>query len=183
MSVVGWAAVGLVTAVAAYSLGPDLVGRLVLFAARTFREGDRVRIGEVAGTVVGIGPRASRLRTRDGEIVTVPHRRLLQVDVGNADVAGAAARVVTETVLPPDVLPAKARRLAYEAAVSSRFVRLDVPVEVSLEGAPGGEPGYLLRVRARALDPDDADRLRTEILEGLHGALLSGGSTNPAAPG
>lgn len=171
MSVALWSALALVAALAVLTLGPDAVGRLVLAVARTYREGDRVRVGGVEGTVVRIGPRTTRIRTDAGEVVAVPHRRLLGSDVRNADAPDAAARVVTETVLPPDVDPAEARRLAEEAAVSSRFVRLDVPVEVALEGAPGGKPGYLLRVRARALGPDDAERLRTEILEGLHGAL------------
>lgn len=171
MTVVLWSALGLAAVVAALSLGPDAVGRLVLASGRAFREGDRVRIGDEEGRVLEIGPRATRLRTRDGGIVIVPHRRLLAETVGNADARGAAALVVTETLLPAEVDPGEARRLAREAAVSSRFARLDVPVEVSLEGRVDGRPGYLLRIRARAVDPDDAEGLRTEILEGLHGAL------------
>ena len=175
MSPVLWAAVGLGAAVFALSLGPDLVGRLVLAAGRPFRAGDRVRIGSEEGRVLGVGVRATRLRTRDGGIVVVPHRRVLTGTVANFDARGAAARVVTETALPADVDPAEARELAREAAVSSRFVRLDAPVEVSLEGRTGEAPGYLLRIRARAVDPDDADALRTEILEGLHRALRERG--------
>lgn len=171
MSFVLWALLGLAAGVAALALGPDAVGRIVLAAERPFREGDRVVVGDAEGRVVGVGLRTTRLRTGDGEVVAIPHRRLLAADVRNADAPDAAARVVTETVLPPDADPAEARRLAQEAAVSSRFVRLDAPVEVALEGAPGNAPGYLLRIRARALDPGDADRLRTEIIEGLHGAL------------
>lgn len=166
-----WVLAGLAAAAVLLSLGPDLVGRAVLAAGRTFREGDRVRIGGDRGRVLAIGLRTTRLRTLDGEVVIVPHRRLLGETVRNADAPDAAARVVTETALPADVDPAEARRLAREAAVSSRFVRLDVPVEVSLDGRADGGPGYRLRVRARALDPDEAGRLRTEILEGLHGAL------------
>lgn len=166
-----WLALALAAGAVVLTLGADAVGRLALAAGRSFREGDRVRIGEEEGRVLAIGLRASRLRTRDGEIVTVPHRRLLTETVGNADAPGAAARVVAETGLPAHVDPALARRLAREAALSSRFARLDVPVEVSLEGRVEAGTGYLLRVRARAVDPDDAERLRTEILEGLHGAL------------
>lgn len=166
-----WLLAGLAAALALLSLGPDLVGRAVLAVGRTFREGDRVWIGEERGRVLRIGVRATRLRTPDGEVVVVPHRRLLGRTIRNADAPDAAARVVTETALPADVDPAEARRLAREAAVSSRFVRLDEPVEVALEGRADGAHGYLLRIRARALDPDESGRLRTEILEGLHGAL------------
>lgn len=175
MNPVLWAALGLVAAVAALSVGPDLVGRLVLAAGRAFREGDRVRIGSEEGRVLEIGIRATRLRTRDGGVLVVPHRRVLTGTVANFDARGGAARVVTETALPAGVDPAEARELAREAAVSSRFVRLDGPVEVSLEGRTGEAPGYLLRIRARAVDPDDADALRTEILEGLQGALRERG--------
>lgn len=163
--------VGLAAAVLAFTLGPDLVGRLALAAGGLFRTGDRVRIGSEEGRVLEIGLRASRVRTRDGGIVVVPHRRVLSEVVANFDARGGAARVVTETALPADVDPAEAREIAREAAVSSRFVRLDVPVEVSLEGRTRGTPAYLLRVRARAVDAGDAEALRTEILEGLHGAL------------
>lgn len=172
MTPVAWFLAGVAAALAALTLGPDLVGRLVLAASRPFDEGDRVRIGEEAGEVVRIGPRAVRLRTADGEVTSIPHRRLLTGAVHNADAPDASARVVAEAVLPQGVDLGEARRLAREAAVSSRFVRLDAPVEVSLEGAPGpGRPGYLLRVRARPLEPGDAARLRTEILEGLEEAL------------
>lgn len=166
-----WVVLALAAAVLALALGPDLVGRLTLAAEAVFRAGDRVRIGSEEGRVLEIGLRATRLRTRDGGIVVVPHRRVLTAVVANFDARGGAARVVTETALSADVDPAEAREIAREAAVSSRFVRLDVPVEVSLEGRTGEAPGYLLRVRARAVDPDDTEALRTEILEGLHGAL------------
>lgn len=175
MTLVLWIALGLAAAVLALSLGPDLVGRAVLAAGGAFRPGDRVRIGTEEGRVLEIGPRATRMRTRAGAIVVVPHRRVLSGTVANFDARGGAARVVTETALPAHVDPAEAREIAREAAVSSRFVRLDAPVEVSLEGRTGDVPGYLLRVRARAMDPDDADALRTEILEGLHGALRERG--------
>lgn len=171
MSPVLWAALALAAAVAALALGPDLVGRLVLAAGGAFAAGDRVRIGSEEGRVLEVGFRSTRLRTRDGAILVVPHRRILTGTVANFDARGGAARVVAETALPPEVDPSEARELAREAAVSSRYVRLDAPVEVSLEGRTDERPGYLLRVRARALDPDEADALRTEILEGLHAAL------------
>ena len=101
-----WAVVGLVAAVFALSLGPDLVGRLVLAAGKAFRAGDRVRIGTEEGRVLEVGIRASRLRTRDGGIVVVPHRRLLAGTVANFDARGGAARVVTEITLPAEVDPA-----------------------------------------------------------------------------
>ncbi len=178
MTPVAWIALvfaGLAAAVLALALGPDLVGRLALAAGKLFRTGDRVRIGSEEGRVLEIGLRATRVRTRDGGIVVVPHRRVLSDVVANFDARGGAARVVAETALPTDVDPAEAREIAREAAVSSRFVRLDAPVEVSLEGRTGGAPAYLLRVRARAVDAGDADALRTEILEGLHGALRERG--------
>lgn len=165
-----WLAAGLL-ALLVVTLGPDLVGRLVLAVGGAYRKGDRVRIGDEGGRVVRVGLRTARLRTEDGEVLSVPHRRLLSQVVRNADAPGASARVVTEVGLPADTDLGEARRLAYEAATSSRFVHLGEPVEVALEGDPDAGPGFVLKVRARALDPGDAERLRTEILEGLQGAL------------
>lgn len=165
-----WSAAGLLALLVVLALGPDLVGRLVLAVGGAYRKGDRVRIGDEGGRVVRVGLRTARLRTEDGEVLSVPHRRLLSQVVRNADAPGASARVVTEVRLPADTDLGEARRLAYEAATSSRFVHLGAPVEVALEGADAG-PGFVLKIRAPALDPDDAERLRTEILEGLQGAL------------
>lgn len=168
-----WLAAGLLVLLAV-TLGPDLVGRIVLGVEGQFRNGDRVCIGEEEGRVLAIGLRATRLRTGDGEILSVPHRRLLSATVRNADAPGASARVVTEMALPPDADLGEARRLAHEAAASSRFVHLGSPVDVALEGPPDAGPGFVLRVRARPVDPGDAGRLRTEILEGLQAALREG---------
>jgi len=157
---------GVALGLAAQGLIRDLLGGLTLIVDPPFRVGDRVRIGEHRGEVVGIGLRSVGIRTLEDVEVTIPNGRVISDPVANDSGGRPGCRVVTDLWLPADADLGVARRIGYEAAVSSRFVSLDRPVEVVVESE--FRETFLLRVRVKAhvADHGDEPRFRTDVVEG-----------------
>lgn len=65
---------GLAVALAAQETLSNLLGSIVILADRPFFLGDRVKIDVHEGVVEHIGIRSTRLRTDNGDIVTIPNR-------------------------------------------------------------------------------------------------------------
>jgi MscS family membrane protein len=79
---------GLALGLAAQDTVANLFGAVAVFLDQPFKVGDRIRIGtEVDGMVEEMGLRATRVRTVDGFLVTVPNKQ-----VGNNTVTNVSAR-------------------------------------------------------------------------------------------
>jgi len=75
---------GLAVALAAQETLSNLLGSIVILADRPFFLGDRVKIGgEQEGVVEHIGIRSTRLRTTQGDVVTIPNRTVAACSVIN----------------------------------------------------------------------------------------------------
>lgn len=86
---------GLALGLAAQDTVANLFGAVAVFLDKPFRVGDRIRVGsEVDGTVEEMGLRATRVRTLDGFLVTVPNK-----SVGNNTVTNITARPTIRGVL------------------------------------------------------------------------------------
>lgn len=86
---------GLALGLAAQDTVANLFGAVAVFMDRPFKVGDRIRVGsDVDGVVEEIGLRATRVRTPDGFLVTVPNK-----SVGNNTVINITARPTIRAVL------------------------------------------------------------------------------------
>ncbi|MBT3286720.1 MAG: mechanosensitive ion channel family protein [Victivallales bacterium] len=65
---------GLAVAFAAQDTIANVFGTFMLLLDRPFRVGERVRIGDVDGPVESIGFRSTRIRTMDGNLVSIPNK-------------------------------------------------------------------------------------------------------------
>ena len=162
IGLVAGAAVGL--GLALQDLLRDLAGGVALVLDRPFQVGDRVRVGDDYGEILSIGMRSVRLRTPDDSQVTLPNSYLMRTPVSNASSGSLTCQVVSDLWLPADAPVAGARRLAFEAAVSSRYVDLSRPVEVAVESEFRETFLVRLRVKAYVLDHRDEVRFRSEVV-------------------
>jgi len=107
----------------------NVVAGLVLTYMRSFKLGDRVKVGEVLGDVVEKTPFAVRIKTSKKEVVTVPNGTLLSSNVVNYSTSGDEKNGIilymTVTVCY-DVPWRRAVELIIEAARKSEYV-LDNP--------------------------------------------------------
>lgn len=79
---------GLALGLAAQDTVSNLFGAVAVFMDRPFKVGDRIRVGsDVDGVVEEMGLRATRVRTLDGFLVTVPNKT-----VGSNTVTNVSAR-------------------------------------------------------------------------------------------
>lgn len=132
----------------------NIFGGIVIILDRPFQVGDKIRVGEYYGEVVEIGLRTVRLVTSDDNMVTVPNAEIVNRTVANANSGELTCQVVTEIVLPPQADLLAAKRIAWEAAVTSRYVNLNKPVAILLQDHPSEKQlRTKLKIKAYVLDP------------------------------
>ena len=74
---------GLAVALAAKETLANLFGSIALLMDRTFEVGDTIRQGDVEGVVQKIGLRSTRVRTKEGYIVSIPNQLITNAAVTN----------------------------------------------------------------------------------------------------
>lgn len=79
--------VGLALGLAAQDTVANLFGAVSVFVDKPFKLGDRVKIGDVDGTIEEMGLRSTRVRALDGALITVPNK-----SVGSATVVNITRR-------------------------------------------------------------------------------------------
>ena len=75
--------VGIAIALAAQDILSNFLGGAMIAVDRPFRVGDRIKIDEYYGDVISVGPRSTRLKTLDNQIVTVPNTKVINSFVIN----------------------------------------------------------------------------------------------------
>lgn len=100
---------GLAFALAAKDTIANVFGSIMILMDRPFRLGDRIRAAGQYGTVTEVGFRSTRLRTREGYLVTIPNALLAASDIENITERPSIRRDLNVTVTY-DTSPEKLRR-------------------------------------------------------------------------
>lgn len=114
-----------------------IAGIVVLFEA-TYRVGDRVWVGDRYGEIIRYGLRSFRLRTLTDDTVTIPHNRIWSDDIINTNDGSLEAQVVTHFYLSHQADPAQAIEILYQAAYTSKYTQIQLPIAVIFEEKPWG---------------------------------------------
>ncbi|MDO9326100.1 MAG: mechanosensitive ion channel family protein [Methanoregula sp.] len=67
---------GLAVALAAQDLISNFFGGAIITVDKPFKIGDRIKVDQYYGDVMSIGPRSTRLKTLDYQIVTIPNNKI-----------------------------------------------------------------------------------------------------------
>ncbi|MFA6225383.1 MAG: mechanosensitive ion channel family protein [Methanoregula sp.] len=67
---------GLAVALAAQDIISNFFGGAIITVDKPFKVGDRIKVDEYYGDVISIGPRSTRLKTLDYQIVTIPNNKI-----------------------------------------------------------------------------------------------------------
>ncbi|MEL7833946.1 mechanosensitive ion channel family protein [Fodinibius sp. Rm-B-1B1-1] len=147
------ASIGIAVGFAAQDILKNIFGGFIIIMDRPFQVGDKIEVAEHYGEVLSIGLRSSRIVTPDDSIVTIPNSELMNRAVSNANSSALDCLVVAEIFLPMDIDVDKVKRIAYRAAVSSRYVYLKKPITIIALNEVHEENFVLkLRVKAYVLD-------------------------------
>lgn len=130
---------GLAVSLAAQDSIKNLFGSLTILLDRPFQVGDSINFDGSEGNVEVIGFRSTRIRTADGEVVTIPNSKIVDGKVRNIGRRGFIRRVF-ELAIAADTPPEKVEQalrivkaLLAEPPVASAFDLEKNPPRVALE--------------------------------------------------
>ena len=159
------AAVGVAVGFAAQDLLKNLFGGLILVFDQPFQAGDKISVGGTYGEVVSIGLRSTRIVTADDNLVSVPNAQVVDQQVANANAGQLHCQVVTDLYLPGWADEVVAKRIAFEAASSSKYVYLNKPIVVLVSDVFKETFLTRLRVKAYVLDPRLEAVFKSDVTE------------------
>ncbi len=139
----------------------SIVAGLVNLVEGPFRMGDRVQIGEHYGEVVDYGLRGLMIQTPDDNAVTIPHSSTWTSPISNANSGQLEAQVVTEFYFAHRADIEQAVNILYQAAYSSRYTQLKLPVVVVVKEEPWST---LLKLKAYPMDARDEFIYKTDLV-------------------
>ncbi|MBY0524773.1 MAG: mechanosensitive ion channel family protein [Gemmataceae bacterium] len=82
----GLGVAGLTVSLAAQDALKSFFGTLLLISERSFKLGDRIKVGSQEGVVEQVGFRSTRLRTADGSLLTIPNATIASTGIDNVGV-------------------------------------------------------------------------------------------------
>jgi len=148
----GGAALATVIGLAFKDLWASLLAGVVLLFDRPFQVGDRVTMGDTYGEVLDMGLLSVRVVTLDDNQVSIPNNRFLSERVASANSGQLDQMCVFDFFIGCNENYREAKRIVYEATVSSRYVYLNKPITVLMrEGAvPDGAERFAIRLTVKA---------------------------------
>lgn len=137
-----------------------IAGVVALFEA-PYRVGDRIQIEEHYGEVVGYGLRGIRLQTPDDNIVTIPHNKTWTEAVSNANSGELEAQIATDFYFAHTVDAEQVIQILYQAAYSSKYTQLKLPILVVMQEQIWGTQ---FKLRSYPMDARDEFIYKTDLI-------------------
>ena len=157
----------------------SLIAGIVAIAERPYRPGDWVEIGGDYGEVRSVGLRSLELRTPADNIVHVPHQKIWQHNVSNANDGARTLQCVASFYLAPRHDAALVQRALTDVALTSAYLDYDKPVVVVLAETPWGTH---YKLRAYPFDMRDQFDFISDLTVRGKLALAETGATQISAP-
>jgi len=171
---------GVAFAFAFKDLLASLMAGVILLIDEPFQVGDRITFGVHYGEVADIGLRSVRLVTLDDNLVTIPNAVFLTEAVASANAGQLDCMVVIPLYIGAAESFYRARRLAYEAAVTSRYVYLEKPVVTQITDEFLGERFVtVIRIKAYVFDARYETSFVSDVTERVKIAFRAHGVRTP----
>ncbi len=137
-----------------------IAGVIALFEA-PYRVGDRVKIADNYGEVVSYGLRAIQIQTPDDNLITIPHNKTWTEPISNANSGELEAQVATDFFFSHDVDVEKVIEILYQAAYSSKYTQLKLPIAVVIQEKIWGTQ---FKLRSYPIDARDEFIYKTDLI-------------------
>ncbi len=115
----------------------SVIAGIVAIYERPYRPGDWVKIDGAYGEVRSLGLRALRIVTPDDTLVTIPHGKLWDSNIFNANDGARELQCIAHFYLEPDHDAEAVRQLLYDVALTSPYLQLNNPIIVLVTEQPG----------------------------------------------
>jgi small-conductance mechanosensitive channel len=138
----------------------SLVAGVVTLYEMPYRPGDWIEIEGTYGEVKSIGMRAATIVTPDDTAVVIPHLKLWDHPIFNANGGSHNLMCVADFYLHPRHDARLARETLLDVALTSPFLRIEQPVNVVVSEKPWGTH---YRVKAYPIDPGQQFNFTTDL--------------------
>lgn len=128
----------------------SLIAGVVSAIELPYRPGDWVNIEGVYGEVKHVGMRTVEIQTPDDDLVAMPHLKLWNSAIYNANNGGVSLQCVVSFYLHPAHQAGWVRKALRDVALTSVYLKFDKPITVIAEEKPWGTH---YRIRAYPVDP------------------------------
>ncbi len=162
---------GLAFALAAQDIISNFFGGAIITMDKPFRVGDRVKIDNFLGDVINIGPRSTRLKTPDYQVVTIPNNKVTSSYIVNYSEPDIKLKFTIPVSVaygtPPGKVKAILLEIARDVTQHTDYLLEDpAPSVFFMEFADSGLK-FILYVWARKYNlPDEVkDAINTRIAE------------------
>jgi small-conductance mechanosensitive channel len=160
------ASIGLAVGFASQDILKNFFGGFMIILDRPFQVGDKIMLGSDYGEVLQIGLRSTRIVTPDDSIITIPNGELMNKAVSNSNSGALDCQVVAEVYISANSDLTKARRLAYLAAATSKYVYMQKPIVIGTVSEVIKNQLYMkFRIKAYVLDIRYEFPLQTDMAE------------------
>ncbi|PRY66569.1 small-conductance mechanosensitive channel [Vreelandella songnenensis] len=143
-------AVGLAIGFALKDYVSSLIAGVVSAIELPYRPGDWVDIEGTYGEVRHVGMRTVKILTPDDDLVAMPHLKLWDTAVYNANNGETSLQCVASFYLHPEHEAGWVRKALRDIALTSAYLKFDQPIIVVAEEQPWGTH---YRIRAYPVDP------------------------------
>lgn len=173
-------AMAVTIALALKDLAGSIIAGVIILIDAPFQVGDRVQFGDTYGEVTEIGLRTVKITTLDDNLVSIPNNRFLADVVSSANAGALDMMVVLKFHIGIDEDHALAKRLVYEATLTSRYTFLQKPIRVHVAEVFQGDT-LALRISSKfyVIDTRYETAISTDITERVHRAFAKAGLRSP----
>ncbi|QQS54931.1 MAG: mechanosensitive ion channel [Candidatus Competibacteraceae bacterium] len=165
-------ALGLALGFAAKDYASSLIAGIVVLYELPYRHGDWIEVNGTYGEVRAIHMRTVEIVTPDDTVVHIPHLKLWDHAIFNANDGSQHLQCVADFYLHPHHDAAQVHQMLYDVALSSSLLQIDQPIGVIVREKPFGTH---YRLKAYPLDPRQQFAFVTDLTVRGKAALLGSG--------
>jgi small conductance mechanosensitive channel len=143
-------ALGLAIGFAFKDYASSLIAGVVTLYEAPYRPGDWIEINGAYGEVKAIKMRSAEIVTPDDTVVVIPHLKVWDQLIFNANDGGQNLQCVADFFLHPRHDAAQVKHLLYDVALTSTFLQTEQPINVIVLEKPWGTH---YRLKAYPIDP------------------------------
>jgi small conductance mechanosensitive channel len=138
----------------------SLIAGVVTLFEMPYRPGDWIEIDGAYGEVTAINMRSVDIVTPDDTVVVIPHLKLWDRLIFNANDGGQNLMCVADFYLHPHHDAAQVKHILYDVALTSPFLQLQQPIDVIVLDKPWGTH---YRLKAYPIDPRQQFHFITDL--------------------
>jgi small conductance mechanosensitive channel len=157
----------------------SLIAGVVAVFERLYQPGDWIEIGSDYGEVQVVGLRSVRILTPDDTTVFIPHARMWNDNVANANASKQTHLCVADFYLRPDHDARAVRQKLWEVGITSGYIDLAQPVIVLVMEKPWGTH---YRLKAYPIDGRDQFQFISDLTVRGKAALAELGAMPVVVP-